>query len=167
MQLYMPAGAVEWFSYASDVALGAAADMSAFLLLLILTVFIAFMFGRDKLLALTAALYAGTVLYVNFPFQEVLVGSFAAPVLYGIVVLCSYMAFIQLGLYSPVAVLGTVKTSIYAVTVAGLAMALAVHTPAIAAIYPFSPEALQIFQPPAYYFAWLVAPLVATFFFSK
>ncbi len=150
-----------------NAALGVASDMSAFLLVVIFTMIFAFTVGRDKLLTLTASLYSGTVLYYNFPLDTYVTSDVMSLGVYVLMVTASFFALVQIGMQSMESFFGTVRVTLYSLAIAGFVTALAVHTPALASVYTFSPEALAIFEPPTYYFGWLFLPLVATFFLSK
>lgn len=144
-------------------------DFFAFLVVAGLILGFAFYFGRDRILALIAGIYAAVVLYQAFPYASILPNS-SAPVLIALFiafVVAGWLAFSGMSFFLAKSESGLLGTAILSAATAGLLIAVGIHVLPLEQLYTFSVPTKALFESAEMFFWWLVAPLVALFFFGK
>jgi hypothetical protein len=153
---------------AVDYVIAFGTDFFAFLVVAGIIAALAFYFGRDRLVALIAALYAAITLYRAFPYWTsipndpwVQIGVFA------VFAAASLIAFSGLSFFLARSTSGFLGTAILSGVTAGLILAIAVHVLPVQTLYTFSPPTMALFASPEMFFWWLLAPLLGLFFFGR
>lgn len=153
-----------------DVVVAFGADFFAFIVLAAVIFGMAFYFGRDRLLALMAAVYAAVVLYQTFPYTSWLPegNAWVQIGLYLVFLIAGWVAFSGLSYFlSRSDTEGFLGTAILSAATAGILIAIGVHVLPVTEIYTFSAPTLALFQSEEAFFLWLLAPLAALFAFGK
>lgn len=129
----------------------------------------AFYFGRDRLMALIASIYAAVVLYQAFPYQSILPNT-SAPVMLGLYVAfvaAGWIAFSGLSFFLAQSTSSPLGTLVLSIATAGLLLAIGIHVLPVQDLYSFSEPTKALFASNQEFFWWLGAPLVALFFFGR
>lgn len=154
---------------AVDTVISFGTDFFAFIVIAAVIAAFSFYFGRDRLMALIAALYAAIPLYQKFPYASLLPPN---------------NAYVQIGLYLAFVLLGTVAfsglsaflarstssflgTAVLSITTAGLLLAVGIHILPLQQVYTISAPTIALFASDQMFFWWLAAPLAGLFFFGK
>lgn len=140
-----------------DLFIGFGSDFFAFIVLAALIAAFAFYFGRDKLLPLTAGIFAAVPLYTYFPFMSHL-GS--TPYLHlGLFVLFAMLgmvAFLGLASWVPSSGVGFIKVLGFSAIIAGLVLGIASTLLPLHEVYVISEPTRELFSN-QYLFYWLLA----------
>ncbi|MBY0539041.1 hypothetical protein K2P56_01215 [Patescibacteria group bacterium] len=169
MDLLGNPGIAEPLKAALDYVIAFGADFFAFIVVAGAIATIAFYFGRDRLISLIAALYAGIVLYRAFPYGSLFPAD-NAYIQIGVFVgftLVSLLAFSGLSFFLARSTSSFLGTAILSGVTAGLILAISIHVLPVQTIYTFSAPTLALFASPEMFFWWLVAPLAGLFFFGR
>lgn len=148
-----------------------------FLALLVLTVVVlafAMRGGRNALISLILALYAGYALYMVFPYTETVVGAGEGAMMQAIIsvilfILATFPPFVLIrrltggGFGS----LSLVPNLILSLLTAGFLLALGYHVFDVSNIYSFPQPLDQLFAPTGYFFYWFIAPLIGLFILAR
>lgn len=162
-------GVGEALTSAVDLVVAFGTDFFAFIVVAGVIMGLAFYFGRDRLLALIAGVYAAIPLYQAFPYDGILPPG-GAPVEIGL-----FLAFVAIGTLafsgmsfflakSDSSLIGSATMS---VATAGLLLAVGIHILPLEELYSFSAPTRALFESAEAFFWWLLAPLAALFFFGK
>lgn len=144
-------------------------DFFAFIVVAGVVAGLSFYFGRDRLIALIAGIYAALALYQAFPYQSILPNS-SAPVMIGLFVAftaAGWLAFSGLSFFLAQSTSSPLGTFILSVATAGLLLAIGIHVLPVQDLYTFSEPTKALFASPQEFFWWLAVPLVALFFFGR
>lgn len=151
-----------------DLFVGYGSDLFVFIGIAALVALFAFYFGRDRLVALIAGMYAAIPLYLNFPYMDILKGNayleialFVGLAFVGLVAFASLASFLGIG------TVGFFKVLALSAITAALVMAIAVNILPGKSIHAFSAPTLALFANPYLFFWWLAAPLAGVFLFGK
>ena len=151
-----------------DSVIGLGTDFFALIVLVAIIMAFAFYFGRDRLTALIAGMYAAVPLYLNFPYTSVFNGN--PYLIVGYFVFCvvfAMIAFSGLAGYLSSDTASFFKTLGLSVLAAGLLLAIAINMLPIREIYTLSPATLALFTSNHAFFWWLLAPLFGVFFLGR
>ena len=154
---------------AVDLVISFGTDFFAFIVIAALIAAFSFYFGRDRLMALIAALYAAVILYQKFPFQSLIPAgnAYFQIGLYLALALIALVAFSGLSAFLAQSTSSFLGTAVLSITAAGMILAIAIHILPVQQIYTFSAPTLALFASDQMFFGWLAAPLVGLFFFGK
>jgi len=153
---------------AVDVFISFGTDFFAFIVIAGVIATLSFYFGRDRLVALIAALFSAIVLYQAFPYGSLLPsGAYIQIGLYLAFVLVAVIAFLGLSAFLARSTSTFLGTAVLSITTAGMLLAIAIHVLPVQDVYTFSAPTLALFASPQAFFWWLAAPLVGLFFFGK
>ncbi len=151
-----------------DMFFGLGADFFAFIVVAAVIAGFAFYFGGDRLIPLTAAIYAAIPIYGAFIYRDMLPdGAYISLGLYLLIVLIAAAAFSGLIIFGTGGGIGFVKLLGLSVLTAGLLLAVAIHNLPIQEVYVMSPPTLALFGSDTAYLAWLTAPLAGLFLFGR
>ena len=157
------------FQFTVDFFVQVGTDFFAFIVVAGFVAAFAFYFGRDRLMAFIAGLYAAIVLYRAFPY-----GSFLPQdnpyVQIGVFVgffLAALVAFSGLSAFLARQTSGIFGTLVLSAVTAGLILAIAIHILPVQSLYTFSAPTLALFASAEMFFWWLLAPLAGLFFFGR
>lgn len=133
-------------------------------------VFFAFQFGKDKIISLILSLYITLLVYLNFPYMDLVIVE-GKELISHIVVFLIFLFLINMIMkrmiladfpndimhkWFEVVVLGAVATT--------LLLAFIYHVLPVFAVHDFSPDVDRFFATSDLFFWWLVAPFIAMFF---
>lgn len=150
-----------------DLFLGFGADFFAFIFVAAVIAVFAFYFGSDRLMPLTAGLYAAIPLYTYFPFTEALGSNpYLSIGLYAILAILATICFSGLSYFMAGGGVGFLKTGALAVIIAGFVLAVSIHTLSIESVYTLSEPTKALFDP-KFLFWWLLAPLAGLFVMGR
>ena len=143
-------------------------DFFAFIVVAAVIAAFAFYFGGDRLMPLIAALYAGVLLYAQFPYMSYIPNNpyFSIAIYLGLVAV-ALIAFSGLSYFMSGGAVGMVKLLGLSVLTAGLVLAIAIHVLPIDQVYTISEPTKALFAGDLMYFWWLAAPLAGLFFFGR
>lgn len=130
--------------------------------------------GRNALISLILAMYAGYAIYAVFPYKDVILGAggtaliktVIAITIYGAATVFPFMIIKRLtsgGFGS----LSLVPNLILSFLAASFLLALGYHLFTITSVYPLTPTLDTAFEPSRYFFWWFIAPLIGLFFFAR
>ena len=156
------------FTDVTHTLLSFGTDFFAFIVLAALIALFAVTFGSDRLMPLTAGIYAGIPLYTAFPYREMLGDNpYVVIGLYLFFVIIGLVAFSGLASFLSSTGLGFVRTVALSIVIAGFLLAVAIHILPAQEVYAFSEPTKALFASPVAYFWWLVAPLAGVFFLGR
>ncbi|MFQ5540811.1 MAG: hypothetical protein ACE5F4_01010 [Candidatus Paceibacteria bacterium] len=150
-----------------DLLLAFAVDFLAFIVIAGAVALFALYFGRDRIVPLTAALYAAIPLYVAFPYTEFVTTPLVHVALYIVLTLLALIAFSGLSAFIASGSLGLVKLAIISGAIAGMLIAISIHILPVEELYTFSAPTRALFESGEAFFLWLLAPLAAIFVFGR
>ena len=150
-----------------DLFIGFGADFFAFIVVAALIAAFAFYFGSDRLMPLTAGLYAGIPLYTYFPYTTMLGdNAYFSIALYAVLAVLATVAFSGLSYFMASGGAGFLKTGGLSIIIAGFILAVAVHLLPTQSVYTFSEPTRALFNL-KFLFWWLVAPLAGLFILGR
>lgn len=152
---------------AIDLTISFSTDFFAFIALAAFIAAFAFYFGRDRIVSLLAGIYVAIPLYLAFPYSDILSTPLLHVALYVGFVIVAMIAFSGLSAYIAGGSIGFIKMTILAVVTAGLLIAISIHILPVEQIYTFSVATKTLFAGNQAFFLWLVAPLIAIYFFGR
>lgn len=133
-------------------------------------------YGKDRIIALILALYLGLLAFLYFPYGEQVVG--AVPIggsdvlpqtlLFMVFVLVAYIAvYRSIMAEFPRGSVRYVQAGVLALAAAALLLAFSYIILPLASAYELDIPVEGLFENKDYFFWWLVAPLLAIFFFGR
>lgn len=155
------------FQYALTLIIDFSSDFFAFIVVTAAVAAFAFYFGRNRIVPLTAALYAAIPLYSAFPYMEYVTTPLLHVALYLGITALALIAFSNLASFVAEGNIGFVKLLALSAAVAGLLLAVAIHILPFEDIYTFSAATRALFASGEAFFLWLVLPLAGIFVFGR
>jgi hypothetical protein len=155
-------------SSAVDIVLSFGVDFFTFIILTAIIAAFAFYLGGDRLMPLTAAIYTAVLLYAQFPYKQYIPDNpYIQIALYILLVLVGLLAFSGLSYFMSGGAIGIFKLLGLSVLIAGLLLAISIHTLPLDKVYALSVPTKALFEGDLMYFWWLVAPLGGLFLFGR
>lgn len=139
--------------------------------------FFALRYGKDRIIALIFALYIGLLASLYFPYGEKVAelipagksGELPQIILFVVFVIMGYLAvFKSVFAEYPRGGMRYLQAGVFAIASTALLLAFSYAVLPVATAYNFDlPVSGVIFERPEYFFWWLIAPLLAVFFFGR
>ncbi|XKT74270.1 MAG: hypothetical protein ACJKTH_02865 [Patescibacteria group bacterium UBA2163] len=153
--------------YLLDLIVDFSSDFFAFIVVAAAIAAFAFYFGRNRIVPLTAALYAAIPLYMQFPYMEYITTPLLHIALYLGITALALVAFSNLASFVAEGSIGFIKLVTLSASVAGLLLAVSIHVLPVEDIYTFSAATRALFAPGEAFFLWLVLPLAGIFVLGR
>lgn len=157
-------GTLQWLV---DFVIHFSADFLGFIVIALIIGGFAIYFGRDRLMSLTAALYAAIPLYNAFPYTDFITTPLLSIALYVFLVLAGIIAFSGLSAFMASSSLEFLNVIVLSVVTAGMIIAVSIHILPVQEFYTFSAPTQALFASSEAFFLWLVAPLVGLYFLGR
>lgn len=143
-------------------------DFFAFIIVAAAVSGFAFYFGRDRLMSLIASIYAAVLLYQKFPYGSYVPdGPWYEIGIFALFVVVALIAFSGLSFFLARETSSFLGTAALSIATAGLLLSIAIYILPVQQLYTFSAPTMALFSSAESFFLWLLAPLVALFFFGR